>query len=85
MLDQVQRLAVSELVIYSIFFLVGVIVLRRHGRRGFSAWFFFLAFCILRLVASGIRVKKNTITGAIINSVGIAGLLLGALGAIHEA
>jgi prolipoprotein diacylglyceryltransferase len=85
MLDQVQRLAVAELVIYSIFFLIGVFVLVRHGRRGFIAWFFFLAFCILRLVASGMRVTSNTITGAIINSVGLAGLLLATLGTIHEA
>jgi len=85
MLDQVQRLAVSELVIYSIFFLAGVFVLIRHGRRGLMAWFFFLVFCILRLVASGIRVHENSTTGAIINSVGLAGLLLTTLGVIHEA
>jgi len=85
MLNADSRLAIAELVIYIVFFVTGLYMLIRHGKPGYLGWGYFLLFCILRLTSSGLQVNSTTVTGAIINSVGVSALLLTISGVLHEA
>jgi hypothetical protein len=79
------RLAIAELVIYIILLPIAVYILVRHGKPGYTGWGFFLVFCTLRIVSSGLGINDTSTTGGIINSVGISALLLAISGVIHEA
>ncbi|KAH7028055.1 uncharacterized protein B0I36DRAFT_433183 [Microdochium trichocladiopsis] len=80
-------LAIAELVIYIILLFVIGYVLLRHGRPGWDAWGFLAVFCILRIVAAGYQLSDQqgiSTTGAIINAIGVSGLLLGCSGVVLE-
>jgi prolipoprotein diacylglyceryltransferase len=85
MLNASGRLAIAELIIYIIIFPIAVYILVRHGKPGYIGWGFFLVFCTLRIVSSGLGVNDTSTIGGIINSVGISALLLAISGVIHEA
>ncbi len=83
----VWRLAIAELALYIVILPVVIYILIRHGKHGIDGWGFLAVFCVLRLTSSGIQVgSKNgaSITGAIINSIGVSGLLLAFAGILHE-
>ncbi|KAF2103173.1 hypothetical protein NA57DRAFT_52703 [Rhizodiscina lignyota] len=65
-----------------------IYVLIRHGRRGYSGWGFLLVYCILPVTSSSVQIgdsNTTSITGAIINSIGIYALLMALSGVIYEA
>jgi prolipoprotein diacylglyceryltransferase len=92
-LDSVTELAIAELVIYLAILPIVFFLLVRHGKRGVFGWIYLIAFCILRIVASGLQIndhvqeshgKPPSVTAAIVNSVGISPLLLAIAGVMHE-
>jgi hypothetical membrane protein len=79
------RLAIAELIIYIILLPLVAYILFRHGKRGIDGWAFLVIFCILRIVSSAMQIANRTsITGSIINSVGVSAMLLALVGVIHE-
>lgn len=85
MVNATGRLAIAELIIYILLLPIAVYILFRHGKPGFVGFGFFVLFGILRIVSSGMGINDTSITGSIINSVGISSLLLAISGIIHEA
>jgi hypothetical protein len=95
MMDSTTQLAIAELVIYLIFFQLGTYLLYKHGRPGLEAWLFFTMFCVLRIIAAALQIadyntyikkgKTAPNTASIVNSIGVAGMLLTISGMIHEA
>ncbi|KAE9379548.1 hypothetical protein N431DRAFT_451397 [Stipitochalara longipes BDJ] len=82
----------------SIFILIFYIVLLQpvtfifycHGLRSWLAWLPFQSLCFLRIVGSGIQLdthktKTITIVALVLNNIGLAPLLLAAIGILHEA
>jgi prolipoprotein diacylglyceryltransferase len=93
-LDSITSLAVAELIIYLIVLPIVFFLLLKHGKHGLIGWLFLIAFCILRIVSDGLQInshvqethgKPPSVTGSIINSVGVSPLLLAISGIIHEA
>jgi hypothetical protein len=85
MINASGRLAIAELIIYIILLPVAFYILVRHGKPGYTGWGFFLLFCTLRIVSSGLGINDTSTTSGIVNSVGISALLLAISGIIHEA
>jgi hypothetical protein len=92
-LDPTTRLSIAELAIYIILVPLIVYILLRHGKSGYFGWGFMIAFCGLRLAADGIQIGNHDEAargelvdnaGAIVNAIGISGLLYGLSGLIHE-
>lgn len=79
-----QKLAVAEIAIFTLYFLLGAFCIKKHGKPGRIGWLLFLAFCVLRVTANGLSIHPKGSTGAIINSVGISALILTTLGVTHE-
>jgi hypothetical protein len=84
MVNASSRLAIAELVIYIFFLPISLYILVRHGKPGYTGWGFFLVFCTLPIVSSGLGINETNTAGGIINSVGISALLLAISGVIHE-
>ena len=92
-LDPTTRLAIAELVIYLIIVPIILYILLRHGQPGYPGWGFLIVFCGLRLASDGFQISDHnkaakgepvSNTGAIINSIGISGLVYSLAGVIHE-
>lgn len=92
-LDPTTQLSIAELVIYILLTPIIVYVLIRHGKPGYLGWGFLIIFCGLRLVSDGIQIANHkhaaadgsaSGSGAIINSIGLSGLLYSLCGIIHE-
>jgi hypothetical protein len=92
-LDPTTRLSIAELVIYIVLAPVVIYNLLRHGKSGFLGWGFLIVFCGLRLAADGIQIENHdkaakgepvSDVGAIVNAIGISGLLYSLSGIIHE-
>lgn len=92
-LDPTTQLSIAELVIYLILVPIISYILVRHGKPGYLGWGFLIIFCGLRIASDGIQIgnHKNAAnggsvssSGAIINSIGLSGLLYSLSGIIHE-
>ena len=92
-LDPTTRLSIAELAIYIILAPVVIYILLRHGKSGYLGWGFLIIFCGLRLAADGIQIGNHdkaakgepvSNAGAIVNVIGISGLLYSLSGIIHE-
>lgn len=92
-LDATTQLSIAELAIYLILVPIIIYILVRHGKPGYHGWGFLIVFCGLRLASDGIQIgnHKNAAnggsagsSGAIINSIGLSGLLYSLAGIIHE-
>lgn len=94
-MDQTTQLAIAELVIYLLFLQYGCYLLYRHGKPGLEAWLMFTLFCVLRIIAAGLQIsdyntyikkgKTPSNTASIVNSIGVAGMMLTISGLIREA
>ncbi|KXJ88511.1 hypothetical protein Micbo1qcDRAFT_235823 [Microdochium bolleyi] len=88
MASNAYSLAIAELVIYIILILAVGYILLRHGKPGWDAWGFLGIFCILRIVAAGLQIGAGpdgvSVTAAIVNSIGVLGLLMGVSGILLE-
>jgi hypothetical protein len=91
-LDSKTQLSIAELAIYIILVPVVVYILIRHGKAGYLGWGFLIVFCGLRLASDGIQIGSNNnasngqpvgSSGAIINAIGLSGLLYSLCGIIH--
>jgi hypothetical protein len=92
-LDPKTQLSIAELVIYLILVPIILYILIRHGKLGYLGWSFLIVFCGLRLASDGIQIGNHDnaakggsagSSGAIINSIGLSGLLYSLSGIIHE-
>ena len=88
-LDATVRLSIAELVIYIFLVPIVVYILIRHGKPGYLGWGFIIVFCGLRLASDGIEIAQHnslsgSSSGAIINAIGLSGLLYGLAGILHE-
>lgn len=92
-LDSATQLSIAELVIYLILVPVVIYILIRHGKPGSLGWGFLIVFCGLRLASDGIQIGSHnnaanrqpvSSSGAIINSIGLSGLLYSLCGIVHE-
>ena|ERR1700761_9339383 len=92
-LDSITSLAIAELIIYLLLLPIVSFLLVRHRIQGLLGWIYLIAFCILRIVASGLQIndhvqeshgKPPSTTAAIVNSVGVSPLILAIAGVIHE-
>ncbi|OAP58802.1 hypothetical protein AYL99_06099 [Fonsecaea erecta] len=84
-LDSVTKLSIAELAIYVALLPLTGWLLYRHGRRAIVAFFFVVAFEVLRIVAAGIQIGDHnsphpSISGTIVSSVGLSPLLLATAG-----
>jgi hypothetical protein len=91
-LDSKTQLSIAELAIYIILVPVVVYILIRHGKAGYLGWGFLIVFCGLRLASDGIQIGNNNnasngqpvgSSGAIINAIGLSGLLYSLCSIIH--
>ncbi|KIA75726.1 hypothetical protein HK57_00461 [Aspergillus ustus] len=79
-------LPIAQLAIYAPLTLPVLYLLYTHGRHGFLAWAYLLAFCILRMTGGALAVSDPTNAGAqIISSIGLSPMLLSLEGVLHEA
>ncbi|KAL2828095.1 hypothetical protein BJY01DRAFT_261634 [Aspergillus pseudoustus] len=79
-------LPIAQLAIYAPLTLPVLYLLYTHGRHGFLAWAYLLAFCILRMTGGALAVSDATNSGAqIISSIGLSPMLLSLEGVLHEA
>jgi hypothetical protein len=92
-LDPTTQLSIAELTIYIVLVPAIIYTLLRHGKSGYLGWGFLIVFCGLRLTADGIQISNHNKAakgepvgnaGAIINAIGISGLLYSLSGIIHE-
>lgn len=87
--DTPESLSIAILVIYSVLLQPITYVFFRHGLRSWLAWLPLQSLCIVRIVGSGVQLHADethtSSTGALIlNSIGLAPLLLAVLGVLHE-
>ena len=92
-LDPTTQLSIAELAIYIVLVPVIICILLRHGKSAYLGWGFLIVFCGLRLAADGIQIGDHSKAakgepvgnaGAIVNAIGISGLLYSLSGIIHE-
>jgi hypothetical protein len=92
-LDPITQLSIAELAIYVVLVPAVIYILLRHGKPGYLGWGFLIVFCGLRLAADGIQISNHdkaakgepvSNAGAIVNAIGISGLLYTLSGIIHE-
>jgi hypothetical protein len=88
------QLAVAQLVIFTILFLLTIYISWKHGKMGMVAWPLLNSMCILQMVAAILHIMNQEkplqeYTGsagfAITTSGSIATLILAAVGVIHQA
>ncbi|RAH76880.1 hypothetical protein BO86DRAFT_348577 [Aspergillus japonicus CBS 114.51] len=79
-------LLIAQLALYAPLTLQTLYLLFRHGRPGLLAWFYLLAFCVLRVTGAAMGLHDPHNTGAqILSSIGLSPLLLAIDGVLHEA
>jgi prolipoprotein diacylglyceryltransferase len=79
-------LLIAQLALYAPLTLPTLYLLYSHGRHGFLAWLYLLAFCVLRITGAAMGLSDPHNTGAqIISSIGLSPLLLSIDGMLHEA
>ncbi|OQV04422.1 hypothetical protein CLAIMM_09308 [Cladophialophora immunda] len=84
-LDSVTKLSIAELAIYVALLPPTGWLFYKHGRRAIAAFFFLVAFDILRIVAAAIQISDHnnphpSTSGAIVSSIGLSPLLLATAG-----
>lgn len=89
MLSPPGDLAAAQLAVYIIIFFLATYTFFLHGKNGLIGWFFIIAFCVLRIIGSGLTItdeKKHTVseTTQIISGVGLSPLLLSVSGILTE-
>ncbi|KAJ0423937.1 hypothetical protein BJY00DRAFT_320993 [Aspergillus carlsbadensis] len=78
-------LPIAQLAIYAPLSLPILYLLYTHGRHGFLAWAYLLAFCVLRMTGDALAINDENNSGAqIISSIGLSPLLLSVEGVLHE-
>jgi prolipoprotein diacylglyceryltransferase len=85
-----KALDILQLVLYIPLLLLSQYCLIRHGKQGLLGWLYVSAFCIIRLIAAGLKIHSDTTgtqsSGAVIvDNIGLSPVILGALGLLHEA
>jgi hypothetical protein len=85
-----KSLSIAILVIFLVLLQPITFVFFRHGLRSWLAWLPLQSLCILRIVGSGIQIHEDkthttSFVALLLNSIGLAPLLLAALGILHEA
>lgn len=85
-----KSLSIAILIIFLVLLQPITFVLFRHGLRSWLAWLPLSSLSIVRIVGSAIQIhddEKHTtsLAALILNSIGLAPLLLAALGVLHEA
>jgi len=88
--DTPQALSTAVLIIYLALLQPVMFVFFHHGLRSWLAWLPLQSLCLLRIIGSGIQIhadKTHTTssTALLLNNIGLAPLLLAALGILHEA
>ncbi|CRG89103.1 hypothetical protein PISL3812_06138 [Talaromyces islandicus] len=84
-------LDILQLVLYIPLLLLSQYCLLRHGRRGILGWFYVGAFCMIRLIAAGLKIHSDNTTATqssgatIVDNIGLSPVILAALGLLHEA
>ncbi|KAK4867306.1 hypothetical protein LT330_000816 [Penicillium expansum] len=77
---------IAQLVLYAPLTLPTLYLLFRHGHHGLLAWFYLLAFFVLRVTGAAMGLNDPHNVGAqIISSIGLSPLLLSIDGVLHEA
>lgn len=80
--------ASAVLAIYLVLSLPAVYTAYKHGvqnRLAWLGWGYFILFCILRITGSAMQIADPESSGAaIISSVGLSPLIIGAAGILHE-
>ncbi|KIW69546.1 hypothetical protein PV04_05418 [Phialophora macrospora] len=87
-LNSTTKLSIAELSIYVVLLLPTLWLLYKHGRAALRAFFYLIAFEILRVVAGVIQINDRnaaypTESGAIVSSVGLSPLLLAFSGIVN--
>ncbi|OGM47962.1 integral membrane protein [Aspergillus bombycis] len=79
-------LLIAQLAFYAPLTLPTLYLLYSHGRHGFLAWLYLLAFCVLRVTGAAMGLNDPHNAGTqIISSIGLSPLLLAIDGMLHEA
>lgn len=73
----------AQMAIYSAMLIPVLYLLFKHGKPGFLGWFYFNAFCLLRILGGALALNGNS-AARIIANVGLSPLLLAAAGILHE-
>lgn len=85
-----KALDILQLVLYIPLLLLSQYCRLRHGKQGILGWFYVGAFCMIRLIAAGLKIHSDTTgtqsSGAVIvDNIGLSPVILAALGLLHEA
>jgi len=85
-----KALDILQLVLYIPLLLLSQYCLVRHGKKGFLGWFFVGGFCVIRLVAAGLKLHADktgiqSSSATIVDNIGLSPIILAALGILHEA
>lgn len=86
-LNSTTKLSIAELAIYAVLLQPTLWLFYKHGKAAISAFFYLIAFEILRIVAGGIQIADRndaqpSISGAIVSSIGLSPIMLSFAGFI---
>ncbi|KAJ6783047.1 hypothetical protein PWT90_01869 [Aphanocladium album] len=75
--------ATAQMAIYAVLIIPTLYLLVKHGKAGLLGWFYFTAFCMLRILGGALALSGSK-SATIIANVGLSPLLLAASGILHE-
>ncbi|OAA80771.1 C6 zinc finger domain protein [Akanthomyces lecanii RCEF 1005] len=73
----------AQMAIYAVLIIPVLFLLVKHGKAGLLGWFYFAAFCMLRILGGALALSGSK-SATIIANVGLSPLLLAAFGILHE-
>ena len=88
--DTPKALSIFILIFYILLLQPVTFIFYKHGLRSWLAWTPLQTLCLLRIVGSGVQLddhktKTLTVAALVLNNIGLAPLLLAAIGILHEA
>jgi len=83
----VNSFSIFEIAVFVVLIQPATYILFKHGRKGILGWYYIQVLCLVRVVGNILILKYGTqsMAGTIITSIGLAPLLLGSAGILHEA
>jgi hypothetical protein len=86
-----EPLSIASIIIFVVFVPPVTYCLWRHGKRGLIGWFYIQTLCIIRIAGNVLALhayhthSTGSLTTVILQNIGLAPLLLGSVGILHEA